>query len=84
MPLLCVVTPELENCSLKGDLGGRDEKVAGGKAQPSGFREGFFFFFFFFKKERPARSLVLTDSRWACSSTKVFSVFGMGQTKRAP
>lgn len=40
--------------------------------------------FFFFKKERPARSLVLTDSRWACSSTKVFSVFGMGQTKRAP
>ena len=42
------------------------------------------FFFFFFLNERPARSLVLTDSRWACSSTKVFSVFGMGQTKRAP
>ena len=41
-------------------------------------------FVFFFLKERPARSLVLTDSRWACSSTKVFSVFGMGQTKRAP
>lgn len=46
MPLLCVVTPEPEKCSLKGDLGGRDEKVAGGKAQPSGFREVFFFFFF--------------------------------------
>ena len=45
MPLLCVVTPEPEKCSLKGDLGGRDEKVAGGKAQPSGFREVFFFFF---------------------------------------
>ena len=80
MPVF-VVTPEPEKCSLKGDLGGRDEKAAGGKAQPSGFREGFCFFFL---KERPARSLVLTDSRWACSSTKVFSVFGMGQTKRAP
>lgn len=42
-------------------------------------RVGFFYF-----KERPARSLVLTDSRWACSSTKVSSVFGMGRTKRAP
>lgn len=31
-----------------------------------------------------ARSLVLTDSRWAGCSTKVFSVFGTGLTERAP
>lgn len=82
--LLFEVTPEweMEKCALKGDLGGRDEKVAGGKAQHSGFRE--FSFHFMFLKERPARSLVLTDSRWVCYSTKVFSVFGIGQTKRAP
>lgn len=82
--LLFEVTPEweMEKCALKGDLGGRDEKVAGGKAQRIGFRE--FSFHFMFLKERPARSLVLTDSRCACYSTKVFSVFGIGQTKRAP
>lgn len=36
----------MEKCALKGDLGGRDEKVAGQKssawkAQPSAFREFF-------------------------------------------
>ena len=53
MPLLFVVTPELEmeRCFLNGDLGGRGEKAVGGKAQPGGFRElavcvcDFFFFF---------------------------------------
>lgn len=41
MPLLFVVTPELEmeRCFLNGDLGGRGEKAVGGKAQPGGFRE---------------------------------------------
>lgn len=45
-----MVTPEweTEKCALKGDLGGRDEKVAGGKSQPGGFREGFFCLFVLF------------------------------------
>lgn len=63
---------EMEKCALKGDLRGRDETVASRKAQPGAFR-----FFICSLKERPARSLVLTDSRWACYSTEVSSVFGM-------
>ena len=41
MPLLFVVTPELEmeRCFLNGDLGGRGEKAVGGRAQAGGFRE---------------------------------------------
>lgn len=75
VPLLFVVTPEqgMEKWALKGDLRGRDEKVASRKAQPRAFR-----FLICPLKERPARSLVLTDSRWACYSTEVCSVFGMG------
>lgn len=62
-------------------MGGRDEKVAGQKAPSSAFREA--------PPSPPAfkgkaRSLVLTDSRWAGCSTKVFSVFGTGLTERAP
>ena len=45
---------EVEKCALKGDLGGGDEKVTGGKAQPGAFREVFLFPSL---KERPARSL---------------------------
>lgn len=40
--------------------------------------------FFFCLKRRPTTSLVLTDSRWACYSIKVFSVFGLRLTVRAP
>lgn len=46
--LLFEVTPEweMEKCDLKGDLGGRVEKVVGGKAQHSDFREFSFHFMF--------------------------------------
>lgn len=51
--LLFVVTleQEMEKCALKGDLRGRDEKVASRKAEPRAFR-----FFICPVKERPARA----------------------------
>lgn len=74
----------MEKCALKGDLGEGMRKLQAGKLSLVVLESVFFFFLSFLLKERPARSLVLTDSRWACYSTKVFSVLGMGQTKRAP
>lgn len=42
------------------------------------------FLSFFVLREGQLTSLVLTDSRWVCYSIKVFSVFGLRLTVRAP